>query len=118
MTLRDIYQQIQGDYDSVISRLRDEERVKKYLVKFVNNKMDTLIHNALAENDFETAFREAHNLKGVCANLNLDALQKSASDLTEALRGRNPEGDISALVDAMQRDYDMTVGVLQELVEE
>ena len=64
MTLREIYQQIQGDYDSVISRLRDEERVKKHLVKFVNNKMDTLIHNALAENDFETAFREAAQFKG------------------------------------------------------
>lgn len=40
------------------------------------------------------------------------------NNLTEALRGRNPEGDISALVDVMQRDYDMTAGVLQELVVE
>ena len=40
MTLREIYQQIQGDYGSVISRPRDEERVKKYLVKFVKFKQE------------------------------------------------------------------------------
>lgn len=106
-----------GDYDSVIHRLHDDEKIKKFLLKFMNNKLDTLIRNALAAHDYETAFREAHNLKGICANLNLDALGKSASTLTEALRGRNPEGDITPLIQAMQADYDMTIQSLSVLKE-
>ena len=55
----------------------------------------------------------------VCdANLNIDKLGKSASELTEALRGRNPEVDFSSLVEAMQADYDMTIRALNVLTEE
>lgn len=118
MSLREIYEQFNGDYDSVLQRLRSDERITKYLIKFVNNHIDTLIKDALAEGDYETAFRESHNLKGICANLNMDQLGRSASELTEALRGRNPEGDISSLVEAMQKDYDMTICALNNLIEE
>lgn len=117
MSLREIYEQFNGDYDSVLQRLRSDERITKYLVKFVNNHIDTLIKQALEEGDYETAFRESHNLKGICANLNMDQLGRSASELTEALRGRNPEGDISSLVEAMQKDYDMTISALNNLIE-
>ena len=118
MTLREMYEQFSGDYDSVINRLRDDERVKKFLVRFAEYHYDQLICNALKEEDYETAFREAHNLKGICANLSIDALGKSASDLTEALRGGKPEGDISALVEAMQKDYDKTIEALKEIIPE
>lgn len=117
MELREIYDQLKGDYDSVIERLRDEERIKKYLIKFMNNGIDTLIKKALEAGDYETAFREAHNLKGNCANLSLDELGASASELTEALRGRNPSKDISPLLDAMMQDYDMTIRALNNLIE-
>lgn len=115
MELRQIYEQMHGDYDSVIKRLRADERIEKYLVKFMGNHMDCLIRDALAAGDYETAFREAHNLKGVCANLNMDALGKSASELTEALRNGTPKGDITPLVEAMQSDYDMTIRALAQL---
>lgn len=118
MKLQEIYEQFNGDYESVISRLRDDERIKKYLLKFKENNLDILIKNALDTGDYETAFREAHNLKGICANLSVDALGKSASELTEALRGRKPEGDISPLVEAMQADYDRTMRALSVLTEE
>lgn len=117
MDLREVYEQIDGDYDSVKSRLRDDEKIKKYLLMFVNSHTDSLITDALDKGDYETAFRESHNLKGICANLNIDALGVSASALTEALRGRNPQGDISTLVEAMQRDYDRTVDACSQLIE-
>ena len=37
MSLREIYEQFHGDYDSVLQRLRSDERITKYLIKFVNN---------------------------------------------------------------------------------
>ena len=112
MELRGIYEQMGGNYDDVISRLHADEKVEKYLLKFLDYHMDATIREALNAGDFETAFRESHNLKGVCANLSLDALAKSASALTEALRGRNPEGDINDLVEAMERDYATTVDAI------
>lgn len=47
MELRQIYEQMQGDYDSVMGRLCTEERVKKYLLKFLDKDMDKLIIEAL-----------------------------------------------------------------------
>lgn len=113
--LREIYEKMNGDYDSVIGRLRSDSVVKKFLIKFLNYNYDSLIRDALDKGDYEIAFREAHNLKGICANLSMDALGRSAGELTEALRGGKPEGDISGLLEAMQKDYDMTVEALAVL---
>ena len=115
MELKQVYEQLSGSYESVMSRLMTEERVKKYLLKFLDQQMDCLILSALEAEDYETAFREAHNLKGVCANLNLDRLQISASELTEALRGGKPEADITPLVEAVKADYRITVEALENL---
>lgn len=115
MELRQIYEQMQGDYDSVLGRLSKEDRIKKYLLMFVSKEMDQLITDALEQQDYEKAFREAHNLKGICANLSLDKLEQSASALTEELRKGKPERDISAYVQAMQDDYNMTVRVIKQL---
>lgn len=115
MELKQIYEQLNGNYESVVGRLRTDERIQKYLLKFLDNDMKSLILNALEAQDYETAFRESHNLKGVCANLNLDQLMASASDLTEALRNGKPAGDITPLVDQMCSDYEMTVKAIQNL---
>lgn len=117
MELRTIYEQMQGDYDSVIQRLSSDGIVKKFLIKFVDNRLDLLIREALESGDYETAFREAHNLKGVCANLSLSALGRSAGELTEVLRNGKPEGDISLLLQAVQEDYDMTTKAIEQLME-
>lgn len=118
MELREFYEQIGGDYEAVIRRLRKEERIRDYLKKFAAYHYDVLIRTALDACDYQTAFREVHNLKGLCANLNLDTLQRTASALTEALRGRDPKEDLTPLVNAMQADYDAAMGALQELTEE
>lgn len=115
MDLEEIYRQLGGDYDSVSKRLLTDERIIKYLLKFLDKNMDVVIMDALEAKDWEIAFREAHNLKGVCANLNLDKLEASASELTEALRGGEPSEDITSLVQAMQTDYKTTVEALNNL---
>ena len=62
MELKQIYKKIEGDYDNVLKRLITEERIKKYLLKFRNVHMDTLILKAIDDKDYETAFRETYNL--------------------------------------------------------
>ncbi|MBP9001783.1 MAG: Hpt domain-containing protein [Lachnospiraceae bacterium] len=118
LNLRERYEAFGGDYDSVINRLREDARIIKYLIKFMDYHYDKLIKDTLEAKDYETAFREAHNLKGVCANLSIDKLGASASELTEALRGGNPKEDISELVEAVKHDYDMTIEALKGLESE
>lgn len=115
MELKQIYEQMQGNYDSVLARLGMEDRVKKYLFMFLDKELDKSIIDALEEKDYEKAFREVHNLKGICANLNLDKLGQSASDLTEELRGGAPKRDITAYVQAVQDDYKMTISAINNL---
>lgn len=115
MELRQVYMQLDGDYDSVLARLGTDERIKKYLLKFLDKDMEAAVINALEAEDYQTAFREAHNLKGVCANLNLDRLGHSSSELTDALRGGKPEGDVSALVEAMKSDYQRTISAIKSI---
>ncbi|MFR7843256.1 MAG: Hpt domain-containing protein, partial [Gallintestinimicrobium sp.] len=60
------------------------------------------------------AFRAAHTLKGVCANLGLDRLYEADSELTEKLRGRQTEGS-EELYQKVAEVYETTVTVLKEL---
>lgn len=115
MDLRSTYEKMKGDYDSVLIRLRDDAKIIRFLVKFTDYDWMLSIKQALEEEDYEKAFREVHNLKGVCANLSLDELGKSAGALTEALRGGKPNIDITPLLDTVKADYDMTAEAINEL---
>lgn len=117
MELRQVYEQMQGNYDSVLGRLSTEDRIKKYLFLFMDKEMDKLVMDALDAQDYETAFRETHNLKGICANLNLDKLEQSVNTLLEELRGGAPKKDVTACVQAIQDDYKMTICAINNLRE-
>lgn len=117
MTIREAYEQIHADYESVMNRMHTDEKLMKYLVRFVNENYDIVIQNAIREQDYDTAFRESHNLKGLCYNLDIPVLGKSASNLTEALRSRNPDGNLSYLVDIMQHDYNTTMDAFRKVME-
>ena len=56
--------------------------VNKFIVSTDLSKLE----NSLKENDLETAFKEAHSLKGVCGNLSLTPLFVVASEMVEPLR--------------------------------
>lgn len=112
MEIRDIYEKLGGNYEDVMSRLMKEERVAKYLLKFKDKDMMAAIESSLEAKDYETAFREAHNMKGVCANLSIDKLREVSSDLTEALRGGEPTVDITPLLDAVRAEYARTVEII------
>ena len=43
MTVKECYELIGADYESVMGRLRTEERVKKFLLKFLNDKRYDLL---------------------------------------------------------------------------
>ena len=63
--------------------------------------------------DYEEAFRAAHTLKGVCANLGFTQLFKVSSDLTEELRGGAPdEAKLPELLEKVSSEYKKTVDAI------
>ena len=54
--------------------------------KFISTTDLSKLENALRENDLETAFKEAHSLKGVVGNLSLTPLFNVLVEMVEPLR--------------------------------
>ena len=64
----------------------------------------------------EEAFRAAHTLKGVCQNLSLTPLYKSAAVLSDRLKEQTEYGsDIEPMLDRVREDYERTISCIREL---
>ena len=90
MDLKELYDQIGGNYQETISRLPSEPMVKKFVLKYPTDPTYAQLQAAIAQKDWETAFRAAHTLKGVAQNLGFDRLYTAVFALTEQLRGGKP----------------------------
>lgn len=91
MLLKECYDAFGGDYESVRQRISKDEIIKKFVIKFLSEPSYDNLCSALESESYEEAFRAAHSLKGVCANLGFKRLEASASELTELLRHSNEE---------------------------
>ena len=115
MTIQECYQALGGDYQQVLRRLPSESLVARFLGKFPADGSFAQLSEAMDAGDRELAFRAAHTLKGVCANLNLDRLFASASALTEVLRPAASEIPVEAasLFRQVCSDYKLTVDAIR-----
>ena len=117
MTLEAFYNTIGSDYKTVLTRMCNSEKIlDKFVRKFQNDKTAEELFAAYESGDYETAFRMAHTLKGLCANLGLDKLHNSSAELTEALRNTVAD-NAPELMAQVRADYEMTVGALSQLDE-
>ena len=119
MTLQECYEVIGGNYEDVLKRLRSEVLIRKFTLKFLEDKSYSQLKQALEDKNFEDAFRGAHTLKGVCQNLSLISLYQVSSQLTEELRNEdtavpgNP--NISDYMSKVTAEYHKTIEAIQEL---
>lgn len=116
MTIQECYDKMGGDYGQVQQRLPSEKLIQRFIAMFLQDTSFAELCQSMAEGKRDVAFRAAHTLKGVCANLSLNRLFASASQLTELLRpetGEMPEGAAS-LLEAVKQDYELTVNTIQE----
>lgn len=86
MTVKELYDQIGGDYDDIMSRMMKEDRVLKFAKMFLADDSFPKLKEAIENNDVDGAFRAAHTLKGITANLGFAKLNKIANEITEELR--------------------------------
>lgn len=115
MDLKTCYEQMGGDYEDVMGRLRQEERVARFLRLFPEDENYALLTKALGESDWPVAFRAVHTIKGVALTLGLTALANSSAELTEVLRSGAPTQDPLPLYQVLKEDYDKAVTAISAL---
>ena len=72
-----------------LGRCMNNEAFYFKMVKMgLSNEYFESLSQSLAKGDLETAFEEAHALKGVAGNLALGTIYDSIADLTEKLRAK------------------------------
>ena len=87
MKLKEFYREIGSSYADVTARLGNEEFVRYFVLLFKDDKSFEELKESLKKGLAADAFRAAHTLKGVAANLGFSALYENAAEITEALRG-------------------------------
>ena len=60
MTLQEFYTRIGGNYDDTLRRIPSEALVRKFVLKYPNDPSFGQLKDALAAQDWETAFRASH----------------------------------------------------------
>ena len=115
MTVKQCYESMGANYEEVESRLRTEERIKKFLLKVLNDKSYDLLCTSIEQNNMEEAFRAAHTLKGISQNLSLTALYHSSSALSEKLKAKEYDKEAEEMFEQLKKDYAKTVEAIQSL---
>ncbi len=96
--LGQFYASVGGNAAEMLSRLGGNEALVKMLLgKFPKDDSFSSLCAALDGGRTEEAFRAAHTLKGVSANLGLQNLFVKASEVTEFLRGGDSESARKAM---------------------
>ena len=114
MTMEECYSRLGGSYEEIMGRLPSLKLIEKFIGKFLEDDSYQTLCDAINTGDRAAAFRAAHTLKGVSANLSFTRLKESAGELTELLR---PECDIipddaAALMEKVTENYQLTVAAI------
>ena len=119
MTIQECYQSLGGNYAEVQQRLPSDRLIKRFITKFLDDGSYAELSQAMASGQREQAFRAAHTLNGVCANLSFTRLLTSVSALTDLLRQESDaisESAAAALTD-VTRDYSQTISAIRAYLE-
>ena len=111
MTLEECYQSFGGDFEGLMSRVMKLELAEMFAMKFLKDGSFAALEEAMEKEDYESAFRATHTLKGVCANLGISKLQAVSSELTEQLRGGVKPSDLPPM-DKKKEEYERTAHAL------
>lgn len=103
--------------DAAVGRFMGNKALyKKFLIKFLDDHSYEAIAEHVGGGNYEEAFNSAHTLKGVSANLGLDPIYKGASEVTELLRGKQPEEVDKAKVDAVVEELGKMSSAFREII--
>ena len=110
-TLEQAYEQVGGNYQDVLKRLMNEDLVRRFMGKFLDDGSFAALKDALAAKDVDAAFMAAHTLKGVCLNLGFTNLFNPTNEITEVLRAGSLEGT-EELFSQVEAEYNNVIEAL------
>lgn len=108
MTLQKCYEKIGGNYEEVLGRLTKEERIEKFMLRFLEDVSYDGLCSALEEKKHDEVFRWIHTLKGIALNLGFESLYEASDKMTEAVRGGVPLLDESLFWE-VEKAYHQTI---------
>lgn len=77
------------DYEGTLHRfMNKQEMMVRFLKKFPDDTNYSQLIESIEKRDYGTAFRCAHTLKGVVANLGIESIYGHVSQITELLRDK------------------------------
>ena len=110
-TLEQAYEQVGGNYQDVLKRLMNEDLVRRFMGKFLDDGSFATLKESLAAKDVDAAFMAAHTLKSVCLNLGFTNLYKPTNEITEVLRAGSLEGT-EELFAQVEAEYNNVIDAL------
>ena len=118
MTIQQLYDRIGGNYEHAVRIMKKDKLIDKYVRKLKDSNVGDALAQAGETMDAVKLFESAHAMKGVCANLGLDALASAADEITEEFRAGNPrtlsDGAVREKVaDILQRYRDTVEGIAE-----
>lgn len=116
MTVQEFYDEVGGDYNDIMSRLRTEDRIKKFAGMFTRDESYNMLTKSIQDGDTEEAFRAAHTMKGMCQNMAFTRLYQSSHEITEILRRKDLEG-ARKMLDVVTEDYNIVIASIGKLLE-
>lgn len=114
MTVEECYNMLGGSFERIKNRLPSIGLIKKFVAKFLNDRSFDELCLAMQNGERMEAFRAAHTLKGVCANLCFDRLLSSVEQLTELLRTESEtiHPNAFSLLEDVKKDHELTVNAI------
>lgn len=113
-----LLQTVGVDEKEVLSRfMGNEDLYRRILKKFLEDKSYQELKTSWEGEDYDMAFRAAHTLKGVSANLGLGQIRELSSVITDQLRPGHTRDD-SLLQDKMielSKQYEEAQKVIETL---
>ena len=122
MTLQELYQNIDGNYDQAVRVMKSDRLIDKYVRKLKSSGVGEKLAEAGESMDAGKLFESAHAMKGVCANLCLDALSGAADEITEEFRPgsarKKTDDEVRARLDEIARRYRDTAEAIRRYEEQ
>lgn len=97
-----------------IERFGGNEAIyEKFLFKFKEDKSYAELFTAADANDVETAYRAAHTLKGISANLGLSAVYGVSTEVSALLKAGKLD-EARAMFDDLKKVYEETLALITQ----
>lgn len=111
ITLETFYRLLGAEAEQVTVRLGSEALVRRVLLKFPDDPNCAELVSSLEQDRLPDAFRAAHTLKGIAANLGFEALRRAADVITEALHRQDADAARRYLPDLLENHRIIVRGI-------